>query len=529
MKNTKKLKPISLYIVSALISFALLFLVILLPIKTQAATIGYVDSYCLNVRSGPSTNYSVIGQIAYQNVVITGQTKDGSGDLWYQINYNGQTAYIFGEWVIDVHEESASKEAEATFEDQLAKFPLSYHSYLKAIHSVYPNYSFIPDYLSISFDDAVYQETLSHRKLVELSTDGNSWRSCNPSVFHGTYWDTFCGGWTDAAIDVIEYYMDPRNFLTTDKMYIFAKQTFSNTESADLVKKIVASTFLAGSYNDITGTHTYVDTIMQAAKDSGVSAYVIAAIIVQEQGATAGSLCNGSSGYYNFFNDGASGGSSAEVINNGINFAKNNGWNTVYKSILGGANIYKTGYIANNQDTYFYKDFNLINMNFNHQYAQSVYDQIGNAYFLRKAISGDTKGQVTLRIPVYTTMPKDVCPCPADTSSLSKRYDSKGNIIARSGETIKMEPAGKSSKPEEKVQPTPTPTPEPQTTTTTYKKGDANGDGKISPADYLIVKNYILGKYNFTDSAKKAAADATGDGKVSPADYLKIKNTILGK
>ncbi|MBT9830304.1 SH3 domain-containing protein [Clostridium baratii] len=52
-------------------------------------------SSSLNVRSGPSTNTSVVGSLAHGTVVqITGK----SGD-WYKINFNGTTGYVKGDFV----------------------------------------------------------------------------------------------------------------------------------------------------------------------------------------------------------------------------------------------------------------------------------------------------------------------------------------------------------------------------------------------------------------------------------------------
>ncbi|MEF2783916.1 MAG: dockerin type I domain-containing protein [Clostridium sp.] len=61
-----------------------------------------------------------------------------------------------------------------------------------------------------------------------------------------------------------------------------------------------------------------------------------------------------------------------------------------------------------------------------------------------------------------------------------------------------------------------------------YKLGDVNDDGKISPADYVKVKNHIMGRAILKDNSLKAA-DVNKDGKISPADYVKIKNHIMGK
>lgn len=59
---------------------------------TPMATIGNV---LMNVRGGPGTNYNVIGTAAPgQRFEITGKNP-GLGD-WWQINYNGQTGWLYG-------------------------------------------------------------------------------------------------------------------------------------------------------------------------------------------------------------------------------------------------------------------------------------------------------------------------------------------------------------------------------------------------------------------------------------------------
>ena len=46
--------------------------------------------------------------------------------------------------------------------------------------------------------------------------------------------------------------------------------------------------------------------------------------------------------------------------------------------------------------------------------------------------------------------------------------------------------------------------------------GDVNGDGKITPADYVKVKNHIMGKSKLTGDSLKAA-DMNKDGKITPS------------
>ena len=58
--------------------------------------------------------------------------------------------------------------------------------------------------------------------------------------------------------------------------------------------------------------------------------------------------------------------------------------------------------------------------------------------------------------------------------------------------------------------------------------GDLNGDGKVKSADYMRVKNYILGRAKLS-AHQKLAADVNEDGKIKSADYMQIKNDILGR
>jgi len=60
------------------------------------------------------------------------------------------------------------------------------------------------------------------------------------------------------------------------------------------------------------------------------------------------------------------------------------------------------------------------------------------------------------------------------------------------------------------------------------KLGDITGKGDTKSADYIAIKNYIMGTRQMTDIEKKAA-DVNMDGNVTSADYIVIKNYIMGK
>ena len=56
--------------------------------------------------------------------------------------------------------------------------------------------------------------------------------------------------------------------------------------------------------------------------------------------------------------------------------------------------------------------------------------------------------------------------------------------------------------------------------------GDVSGDGKITSADYIAIKNHIMEVKKLSD-IEKIWADANKDGKVTSADYIAIKNHIM--
>lgn len=58
-------------------------------------------------------------------------------------------------------------------------------------------------------------------------------------------------------------------------------------------------------------------------------------------------------------------------------------------------------------------------------------------------------------------------------------------------------------------------------------KGDVSGDGKISPVDYVLIKNHIMNSPELSLRCKKLAADMSEDNNISPVDYVLVKNIIM--
>ena len=66
--------------------------------ETKTGIVNYASG--LNVRSGAGTLNQVLGTLLYgEEVTITGETKDSSGNKWYEISYNGGTGYVNASYI----------------------------------------------------------------------------------------------------------------------------------------------------------------------------------------------------------------------------------------------------------------------------------------------------------------------------------------------------------------------------------------------------------------------------------------------
>ncbi|MCI8454101.1 MAG: SH3 domain-containing protein [Lachnospiraceae bacterium] len=168
----------------------------------------------------------------------------------------------------------------------------------------------------------------------------------------------------------------------------------------------------------------YVDVIMNAAAQSGVNPYVLGAMILQEQGkGTSGSISGtaaGYEGYYNFFNIGAYATGNMSAVTRGLWYASQPGsygrpWDSIEKSIVGGAIYYGENFVKAGQDTFYLKKFNVQGSNlYKHQYMTNVEGAAGEGAKLSRAYTDQMKKQaLTFKIPVFNNMPETACARPA--------------------------------------------------------------------------------------------------------------------
>lgn len=255
------------------------------------------------------------------------------------------------------------------------------------------------------------------------------------------------GSWYCASNKTVSYYMDPRNWLNED--YIFTFETLSFNEGVHTLEGV--KTILAGSFMDTDtisflnvegGTEvlnkSYAQIIYEAGKINNVSPYHLAARIRQEQGNGGSSLISGNytytdsetgvsttyTGYYNYFNVGASGSSTPEIIKNGLERAKSSGWTNPEYAIHGGASFLKGGYIGNYQDTLYLQKYHVDSASkyslYNHQYQQNVsapYTESLDVYDAYESL-GILNNSFNFIVPIYENMPNTASVKPGRKISL---------------------------------------------------------------------------------------------------------------
>lgn len=317
-----------------------------------------------------------------------------------------------------------------TVKSGISAFPESYQVYLRQIQAQHPKWTFDAYYTGIDWNDLVTYETdHGHNRII---------KSADP------LWKCSCGniasGYACASAGIIKYYMDPRNFLDSDKkMFQFLESSYNNNYKVEVVQSIIKNSFMKGNVTFLkdgkTVTMSYAQIIMDAASKSQMSPYAIAIKILQEVGSAGSNSVTGAtftyvdgkqySGYYNFFNYGAY--DTGNAITNGLCYAKDRGWDTPYKAIVEGAVKYGADYNAKGQNTIYFTKWDVVgtkilkpgqtqtvtasntssNQLFRHQYMTNVQDPNSQSSRLYNTYSNNDILDEALNfvIPVYNNMP----------------------------------------------------------------------------------------------------------------------------
>lgn len=325
----------------------------------------------------------------------------------------------------------------------ISAFPASYQEVLKKLvnDTGHKNWKFKAFYTDIDW--------------TELTSGNNENKCLRNTIINSSpsSWKCTCGrggdyGYVCASGAIVNYYLDPRNFLSETTIFQFLDLSNSSPASLDQIKKAVSGTYLAGSVNG----ESYAQIIYDAAKESGENALSIIVKIFQElgKGTSLPGMISGNNsqypGVYNFFNYGASDG--AGNIARGLDYAKRAGWTTPRKALIEGAKLISDSYIKAGQNTKYTFKFDIINDSgtgmYWHQYATNVQDPSGQAKLLfdKYLNNGWLNNELTFIIPVYKNMPAYVkLPSKLTTSSGTLYYISSNY----SDVTLRSQPSANSA------------------------------------------------------------------------------------
>ena len=400
-----------------------------------------VNANNVTVRKSATTKSDAVSTLSLGvNVEIlettTAKNSGCSNDTWYKIMYyTNKTGYICSKYV--TKKESITENNEEY--TQILKeegFPDSYIPYLTYLHTKYPNWTFKVKKTNSNFATAVDAEE-GHNY---MQTTNNNYRTSSVPA-EGSSWYKINAG-------VIAFYMDPRNWLTKERIFMFEKLDYADSYE-ELYPELVKSLFGDGAL----GADEYTVPMCTYGKQYRVSPLHIGSRIRLEVGKNGSHSTDGGeftykgktySGYYNFFNIGAYpqtvDGVEYSAITMGLVKAKNNGWDSVDKAIEGGVQFLANGYITKGQGTLYYQKFNVspdseaYSTKYLHQYMTNIQAPAteGNQNYNSYKDAGILSNSFIFEIPVYNNMP--------DFTSLPASGDADNTLQSLSVSGYSIEP-----------------------------------------------------------------------------------------
>ena len=501
-----------------------------------------------------------------------GGSGHGCKNPWYKVKYDEKVGYICSsdQVVIDV----ADVDLNGDFEKEMISrgFTESYLPYLKALHEKHPNWNFKAVRTNIDFDTAVTNESYGEISLVD-GTD-ESLRSKEWPYYQNGVFRQIEPGWYVASRDTVSYYLDPRNFLSEEYIFMFEDIKYNaSIHTEDAVRGVTKGTFL--------NTNEYLDILMKTARTYNISPVYIASRIRQEKGSSNSISTTGEtftyevdnnclnnlgyasnpdswnalnscgsgrvySGIYNYFNIGAYGSYKSPQIrgliwaNGGFDASVttyNRPWNSKEKAIMGGVNYIVGAYVNNGQNTLYYQKFNVapdaFYPTYTHQYMTNIRAASSEAYSTYKSYrDNDLLGNsYEFLIPVYNNMPNDnevILPDDEDkeeeivttpnidvnTGVVGAGFKIDGDVISNISFNTNVDVINsKLSSVNANLK------------VTSYLDRYGNkASGNVGTGDTLVITNGST-----TKSYKVVIyGDNNGDGKVSILDLLRVQKDILG-
>ncbi len=537
------------------IILSLLFSMFVGILNVSASVTAKVMAANLNFRSGPSTETTVLATLTYGTVIDVMETVPevgvGCSSGWLKSKYNDTIGYVCSKYIsyYNVTELATERDPENEYETawQTLGFPSGYWEGLTALKIAHPNYDFVPINTNLDWSAAVMAESILGTSLVQV-TDLNSDKVAYISTAGGSYdyvnekYIVQEGStWYAASSDVVAYYMDPRNFLTETRVFMFEDLLYTGDYiTIDAIDKI---------FTGFPNLAPYAADFLQAGIDSGINPVYLATLARQEIGSGTAAISgaeftypventmyveergNTYSGYYNFFNIGA--GTDVKPVYNALIYAKNRNWNTPLAALTAGANIIGEYYIKSGQNTSYFKKFNVISSNpYTHQYMtniQAPYSEASTSYSSYESVgllASEATTAFKFIIPIYNNMPASTSLPIEVTFVQNYGYTTIDDLLAdttikNSGALLSGFTLGEDvSSLVSKV----TAASNTATVTITDINGNAKTTGKLVTGDRVDIsydgesQQYVVILYG----------DSSGDGAVTIMDLLQIQKHIIG-
>lgn len=320
--------------------------------------------------------------------------------------------------------------ADDDFEKSLASFPESYKPYLRTLHEKHPQWEFVALETGLDWNTVIDNE-YGEQSLVDSSASSRIWKSHDEGDYDISK-DTFVqkdSGFVQGNRFAVEYFMDPRNFLTEEGIFQFESLNFNDSFTVEAVEAVLKGSFMSETkitYLNSKGktvktSKTYAQVIYNAGKKYDINPCYLASKILNEVGTSGSYSVWGDHadypGIYNFYNIGATDGTGA--IARGLLWATGGTegsttygrpWTTPEKSILGGAQFLASQYIAKGQYTGYLQRFN-VNPNgsyslYTHQYMTNLTGALSQGYstYASYVKMGMLENKYIFTIPVYKNM-----------------------------------------------------------------------------------------------------------------------------
>ncbi|MCH5190365.1 MAG: SH3 domain-containing protein, partial [Oscillospiraceae bacterium] len=223
---------------------------------SAAESQGTISADKVNVRTGAGTDKSILQDSNKNNIQLSSghkvtvletvkSTTDTTYVNWYKIKFTYSskeyTGYVYTGYVTITPTEHDFTMPEGV--------PNEYKSYIENILKYYPNWKFV-----------FYDTGLDWNSLFGTNAQGYVGRSLIPSSSPLSYRSTAsgcynwrsdewimqdAGGWYQANTQTIAYYMDPRNFLNINDVFMFESLSYDKTtQTLDGVEKILENSFM---------------------------------------------------------------------------------------------------------------------------------------------------------------------------------------------------------------------------------------------------------------------------------------------